>query len=187
MLAEQKPAEQHAKRRHHEVIGARRGRARHVEQVEPEQIGEDRDEQRQIGKATQRAASSARCRRRFRTRRRTAASRDRPRGFARRCRSRVRPSGASFLNRMVPPTSETSAASVNAMPTGCSTPPASRLSTTKATPPMPSSRPAALRQVIALVEEHRRQHGGQHRVGADDERREAGRDAARCRHSSRPR
>src|SRR5258705_8319 len=48
-MAERQPAEQQAERGHHEVIGARRGRARHVEQVEPEQIGEDRDEQRQIG------------------------------------------------------------------------------------------------------------------------------------------
>ena len=56
--------------------------------------------------------------------------------------------GDKRLNRIVPPTSETSAASVKAMPATWSTPPLSRLPTTKATPPTPSTRPIALRHVI---------------------------------------
>ena len=45
MLAEHEEGEQHAERRHQEVIGARRGRAAHFQQMKPEQIGQDRSAQ----------------------------------------------------------------------------------------------------------------------------------------------
>ena len=45
-------------------------------------------------------------------------------------------------------TSDTRATSVKAMPSRCSTPATTRLSTMNATPPTPSTRPSALRQVM---------------------------------------
>src|SRR5215468_8672777 len=48
MLSEQKPPKQHAKRWHKEVIGTRSSRSRDIEQVEPEQVGKDGDEERKI-------------------------------------------------------------------------------------------------------------------------------------------
>jgi hypothetical protein len=41
-LAEHEEGEQHAERRHQEMIGAGRGRATHFREMEPEQVSEDR-------------------------------------------------------------------------------------------------------------------------------------------------
>ena len=86
------------------------------------------------------------------------------------------PFGASTLNRMVPATIEASDASVNTMPCRLSVPTDMRCQTMKLTPAMPSSSPTTLRQVSASPRNSRREHGGEHRIGADDQAAEAGRD-----------
>ena len=49
-----------------------------------------------------------------------------------------------------------------------------RCQTMKATPAMPSSSPATLRQVSASSRNTRGEHRGEHRIGADDQAAEAG-------------
>ena len=53
MLAEHEEREQHAERRHQEVIGARGGRATDLQQMKPEQVGEDRSAKHQEGKCAE--------------------------------------------------------------------------------------------------------------------------------------
>src|SRR6185437_8132366 len=52
MLAKHEKGEEHAERRHQEVIGAGSGRAANLQKMEPEHIGEDRPAKHQEGKGT---------------------------------------------------------------------------------------------------------------------------------------
>ena len=176
MLAEQEPAEQHAERRHQEVVGARSRRARQLEQLEPEQIGEHRDEQHEIGHRGEQSPGrhDVAC----------ALERDRERqdGETRRhaLHAIANPKPASRRKLL----EQICADDERHQRHECKDDAAGMVQTTRQ-PALHDEGHAAdaenksrgLLPGHPLVEEHRGKHRGQHRIGADHQRRQAGRNA----------
>ena len=174
VLAQHHPGEQHAKRRHQEVIGARRGRAAHLEQMKPQEIGQDRSAQREERERTHETrvrhdiadiVQREREREQHDTRGQVLDAVADPEAALR--RQQLEQDGAGHDRRQ---RREREQDAVQAVGADRHAMPDDEADTENA-----EQEPGNLAPGELLSEQERGQHGGEHRIGADDQAAEAGR------------
>jgi hypothetical protein len=176
VLVEQQPAKQHAERRHQEVIGARRGRPDRRQQLEPDQEAHHRNQQPEIGDCDEQPPAWHDVRHRFEAERKghecqpasqvLHAVADPQRAFRRKPFEQNRSADERDQRRHCE-----SDAGRAVEPNGD---PAFHDEGDAAETKQEASR---LPPGHLFLEEHGGKHCRQHRIGADDERRQTGRDA----------
>ncbi len=177
MLAKEQPPEQHAERRHQEVVGARCRGAAHRQQVEPEHVAEHRHQQHQVGERGKQAPGrgdladrlegEGEGQQRQATRHVLDAIADPEPAVRRQPLEQDGPADERHQGRKRERNADRAVGAAG-----------NTALHDKRDPGDPEQQPDRLAPVHPLAQEGGREHGREDRIGADDERRQAGRDAA---------